>query len=50
MEKISHIKIFNKKWYNDFGRIEFNIEGAHKRYNFFKTEEQMVLQQQLKDS
>lgn len=50
MKEISNLKIFYKKWYNDFGRIEFNIEGFHKRYIFFKTEEQMVVQQQLKES
>lgn len=50
MDEISNVKIFYKKWYNDFGRSEFNIEGMHKRYNFFKTEEQMVCQLHLKES
>jgi hypothetical protein len=49
MEKLSNVKIFYKKWYTDFGRIEFNIDDNHKSYIFFKSDEQMVLQQQLKE-
>jgi hypothetical protein len=50
IDEMSNVKIFYKKWYNDFGRIEFNIEGMHKRYSFFKTEQEMLLRTQLKDS
>lgn len=50
MEKISNIKIYYIKWYRETGRMEFNIYDEHKSYKFFKTEEQMVVQQQFKES
>lgn len=50
IKKISNVKIYYIKWYRATGRIEFNIDDEHKSYKFFKTEQEMLLRTQLKDS